>query len=265
VELLSDEADVRRGIRIAGGTAVGLLVKGAFDVLETMTSGRYLSADELRRGVETLGRPLIETPEQDWASVSVSSLPRLGDTAFGFVVPLWTVDGRSALGMAAQTIPTAYGTFDIEVTGFVPLDATAFPAGVNQQSPEMHTTVLRGGHESRTPVPDRWRPVLASIVHRLVLGDYAGMAADGLISYSNDPTDASIGRWIKEYPAHLVDLPADAWAYSEHGPDINVPGSWWVIVDLWTAEEGHSDLSMEATVWDDGVDVVVKVRNVHVM
>lgn len=107
--------------------------------------------------------------------------------------------------------------------------------------------------------------MLGSIVHRLVIGDYASLAADGLVSSTTDPTDSSIGRWIEDYPARLVDPPAEAWAFSEHGPRTGVPHSWWVIVDLWTAEEGRSDLSMEATVWDDGASVVVKIDNVHVM
>jgi hypothetical protein len=102
-------------------------------------------------------------------------------------------------------------------------------------------------------------------VHRLVVGDYAGLATDGLVSHTADPQDPSIGHWIEAYPATLVALPPAAWAYSDHGPIEAEPGAWWVVVDLWTAEEGRSDLSMEATVWDDGSDPRVQVHTVHVM
>lgn len=176
-KLLTTEEDARRGMRIAGGISVGLLAKGAFDVLETMTSGRHRSADELRSAVEVLDQPLVETPDWEWSHIALT--PSAGDCPEGF--------------------------------------------------------------------------------------DYAGLAADGLVSFTDDPTDTSIGRWIEDYPARLVDLPAEAWDYSEHGAWVNAPGSWWVIVDLWTAEESRSDLSMEATVWDDGTAIVVKVDNVHVM
>ncbi|MGH7703633.1 MAG: DUF7668 domain-containing protein [Gemmatimonadales bacterium] len=42
------------------------------------------------------------------------------------------------------------------------------------------------------------------------------------------------------------------------------PRAWAVTADLWTAEEGHSDLSLEATIWADGTDVTVQVHNVQV-
>ena len=52
---------------------------------------------------------------------------------------------------------------------------------------------------------------------------------------------------------------------SDHGPIEGEAWAWWVVVDVWTAEEGRSDLSMEATLSDDGSDITVKVRTVHVM
>lgn len=114
-------------------------------------------------------------------------------------------------------------------------------------------------------VPDRWRPAIESIVDRLVAKDYAGLARDGLVSYASDPTDSSIGTWIEDYPATLVALPADAWRYAERGRCSNHPDAWWVVVDLWTAEEGRSDLSMEATVRERDGQVLVVIDNVHVM
>ncbi len=114
-------------------------------------------------------------------------------------------------------------------------------------------------------MPERWRPVLNSIIDRLVVRDYAGLSRDGFLGFSSDPSDTSIGHWIEEYPATLVKLPGEAWQYSSHGPLASQPGFWWVTVDLWTAEEGRSDLTMEATVRDDGTTITIQVDNVHVM
>jgi len=58
-----------------------------------------------------------------------------------------------------------------------------------------------------------------AIIHRLVAGDYAGLAADDLLSCTTDPTGDRIGRWIEDYPATLVERPDEAWAYSEHFPE----------------------------------------------
>lgn len=266
MELLTDEAAARRGMRIAGQMMVGILAERDYGGLETMTSGRHLSADELRQAVESLGQPIIRTPESEWPNVSVMpSTTGSCPEGFDFVVPLWTAEGRSGLGMAVHPIPTTYGTFEVEIEGFVPIDADAMPGPAVPVEPCPDVEGGASGRPSESPVPERWQAVLGEIVHRLVVGDYAGLAADGLVSYTDDPADTSIGRWIEDYPAHLVDLPDEAWAYSEHGPWVNAPGSWWVIVDLWTAEEGRSDLSMEATVWDDGISTSAKVDNVHVM
>ena len=119
--------------------------------------------------------------------------------------------------------------------------------------------------DASSVIPDRWRPGLSGIVHRLVIGDYAGLASDGILDFTSDPLDTSIGRWIEEYPATLVELPDEAWLTSECGPAAGEENLWWVIVDLWTAEEGRSDLCMEATVYDDGAGIVIKLHDVSVM
>ena len=207
---------------------------------------------------------LIEPSDEDWSRVMLEPRTGKSQAGFDFVVPLSTAEGRTGIGMAMHLVPTTYGTFDIEVEGFVPVAA---PVELSTSSKPISVR-SRGGASPSQPsssaVPERWRPVLDEVVHRLAIGDYAGLVADGLVSFTDDPADTSIGRWIEEYPAKLVDLPAEAWDYSEHGASVDAQGSWWVIVDLWTGE-GRSDLSMEATVWDDGTSVVAKIDNVHVM
>lgn len=121
------------------------------------------------------------------------------------------------------------------------------------------------GMADDVPVPEKWRPAITELVDRLVAGDYAGLARDGFVSYTDDPDDASIGMWIEDYPATLVSLPGEAWQFSCHGPWSNVPDAAWVVVDLWTAEEGRSDLSLEGTVREEEGRVIVKIDNVHVM
>lgn len=121
------------------------------------------------------------------------------------------------------------------------------------------------GEPSSSPIPDHWRPRLAAVVQRLVDKDYAGLARDGLVAYTSDPTDASIGEWIEAYPATLVPLPEEAWDYAERWRCVSDPNSWEVVIDLWTAEEGRSDLTLEAIVLERNGEVLVTVENVHVM
>jgi hypothetical protein len=114
------------------------------------------------------------------------------------------------------------------------------------------------------PVPERFRGVIADVVARVADGDYAGLKRDGI-----DPhPDADLSMWIREYGdrgATVVRLPEAAWEFAEAFPAEGVPGTWFVVVDLWTAEEGHSDLSMEATVREVGDGVVVTIDDLHVL
>ena len=113
-------------------------------------------------------------------------------------------------------------------------------------------------------VPERFRRVIADVVGRIADGDYAGLTRDGI-----DPhPDADLSLWIREYGdrgATIVRLPEEAWDYAEASPADGVPGTWFVVVDLWTAEEGRSDLSMEATVREVGDGVEVEVDDIHVL
>ena len=71
--------------------------------------------------------------------------------------------------------------------------------------------------------------------------------------------------WIEDYPATLVELPDETWADEERGRWVNDPDAWWIVVPLWTAEEGRSDLNLEATVRERDGSVIVVVDQVHVM
>lgn len=115
------------------------------------------------------------------------------------------------------------------------------------------------------PVPQKWRPAITAVIDRLVAKDYVGLARDGFVSYTDDPQDASIGMWIEDYPSRLVPLPDEAWQYSGHGPWPDTPDAAWIVVELWTAEEGRSDLSLEGSVREVNGEIVVSIDSVHVM
>jgi hypothetical protein len=129
--------------------------------------------------------------------------------------------------------------------------------------PWRHPDVPPG--ERSSPIPERWRPALAWVVDRLVAGDYVGLAREGFVPHASGSDDTGIGYWIEQYPATLVSLPEEAWAGAERGRCVDDPDSWWVIVELWTAEEGRSDLSMEAIVREQDGELRISLDNVHVM
>ena len=95
------------------------------------------------------------------------------------------------------------------------------------------------------PVPGAWRPILSELVRCFSLGDFA--CRDGIPSVTPiaAATTQQMREYIADYGATLVALPDATWGTSiaqwmgEH---------WEVLVDLWTAEEGRSDLTLQVEV-----------------
>ena len=248
--------------------AADMLAKGEYEDLAAWTNGRHLSAVELRRRVGPFDGRLVRIRSAGKGEPDSRSMRHEDRTTYDLSVPMWTDEGQSALTLEVRIVEFHDGRVGVEV-----LDVHKISETDPARAPVARTEPLPKNPKPRPreappkpsdhPVPERWRPLLAEIIHRLVIGDYAGLARDGSVSYTDDPSDDSIGMWIEDYPWRMVDLPEEAWAFSDH---FQVgPNSWSVVVSLWTAEEGLSDLSLEAIVYEDGPNVTVKVDMVHVM
>ena len=111
--------------------------------------------------------------------------------------------------------------------------------------------------DEQQPVPLEWRPALAKAANAFAAGDFTLQGLSGV-----EPTSASTASQVREYLADygatLVPLPQETWdssvcIWSGH--------HWDVLVDLWTQEEGCSDLVMHAYVAPSGV---VSIHAVYV-
>lgn len=259
-------SDLKRdGIQAAVGVIRGLLVAGEYDLLGSITPDDSMSAEQLNAAVESLGARLVTPSAAQKAGLTICPVEQHPETTYDVVMPIWTTNGHSGRGLQLRMWETSLSTFDYKIVRVTPTTAGCDVADEEDQtSPGRENGPI---HPYGPPVPRAWRPILAAIVQRLVLGDYAGLVRDGLVSYTGDPTDTSIGTWIEEYPGKLIDLPPEAWNYAGYEaplPDANPDDGTAVVVDLWT-EDGLSDLSMEATVWVRDHEVIAKVDNVHVL
>jgi len=98
----------------------------------------------------------------------------------------------------------------------------------------------------------------------LVAGDYAAIerftAGVRLSSEQMREAISEYGRTLAMPPASALDQ-LDVIEITG-----SVPRAWSVRVDLWTAEEGRSDLSMECTLIDcPGELLATEVDNLHVL
>lgn len=99
--------------------------------------------------------------------------------------------------------------------------------------------------EQEHPIPLVWRSTFKEIVNAFAEGDYR--LVHGVAGV--DPVSAEQAKQIQDclvdYGATLIELPDDTWKtsvaqwYDPH---------WDFLVDLWTAEEGPSDLVLSGSV-----------------
>jgi hypothetical protein len=123
------------------------------------------------------------------------------------------------------------------------------------------TVPVKDDHQERA-VPDVWQPTLSAIVESLVREDVV-VAAD---LSAVDPVSDDLSHACREAVRHygdvtLVPLPKDTW-------DTSVclwqGVRWQCLVDLWTEQEGRSDLVLDIDVRDDGRGYRYSINLVYV-
>jgi hypothetical protein len=111
------------------------------------------------------------------------------------------------------------------------------------------------------PVPSAWRPTFRKIVQAFSEGDFTlARGIDCVRSISQADAEYFAGS-IDTYGATLTSLPDESWQTSIYLHDL---GYWVVLVDLFTAEEGRSDLVLFARVFERGDAYEFEITSIHV-
>ena len=115
--------------------------------------------------------------------------------------------------------------------------------------------------ENQLPIPTVWRPIFVSIVDAFVKKDYSlSSEIDGVASVSKE-TANHIKEYIEDYGEELIQLPNETW---ESSICICMGGYWDVLIDLWTAGEGRSDLVLGARISESKNGYIVDIEMVYV-
>lgn len=115
--------------------------------------------------------------------------------------------------------------------------------------------------EQQQPVPVVWRKTIAEIVAAFKEGDFSLSRGINGVRFISEKDAAGIAETIRDYGAQLISLPEDTWNtsagqwYGQH---------WDVIVDLYTVEEGASDLVLQLRVDEEGAAYAFEVHLVYV-
>jgi len=104
------------------------------------------------------------------------------------------------------------------------------------------------------------------VAARIVVGLLVGRKYDVIEALTRGTrlSAADLRAAVEDYGRSLVEVPDGEWR-QDIAP-MEEPGSFHVIVDLWTAEEGRSDLSLELRVRDRYHGAFeVEVLDLHVL
>ena len=108
----------------------------------------------------------------------------------------------------------------------------------------MNETPTKDG-AAQQPIPAAWRGTLREVVRAFTEGDYGLERGVGGVEPVPARLAEQIRSYVSDYGATLVELADDTWKtsvaqwYGQH---------WEFLLDLWTAEEGRSDLVLSGRV-----------------
>jgi hypothetical protein len=115
--------------------------------------------------------------------------------------------------------------------------------------------------ETERPIPSAWRPVIREIVKALVGHDYSLITGVAGVAPISAKTATQIANYIQDYGATLIELPDQTWSSSVC---IWMGKQWDALIDLWTAEEGRSDLVLSVHVSEANSSFVFQLYMVYV-
>jgi hypothetical protein len=99
--------------------------------------------------------------------------------------------------------------------------------------------------DAQHAIAGAWRPMLGEVVRSFVNGDYGLVKGIAGVEPVGDETAKQIEDYLSDYGATLSELPDETWQTSV----AQWMGTHWdVLIDLWTTEEGRSDLVLAGRV-----------------
>ena len=123
-----------------------------------------------------------------------------------------------------------------------------------------HVPVTKNEDEE-LPVPTEWRKPLADIVECLASGNFGKLSSLPAVTLEGGWGWQSIETYIKHYGRKLTSLPEESWRTSIYRW---MGGYWHVLVDLFTVDEGASDLVLFVRVHPKEGSYIFQIESVHV-
>ena len=115
--------------------------------------------------------------------------------------------------------------------------------------------------DQELPVPTEWRKPLTDIVACLASGEFSKLSSLPAVTLEGGWGWQDIETYIRDYGCKLTSLPEESWRTSIY---LWMGGYWEVLVDLFTVEEGCSDLVLFVRVHPREGSYTFQISSVHV-
>ena len=125
----------------------------------------------------------------------------------------------------------------------------------------MNEIKVEKNEENELLIPHIWRPSFKAIVSTFVKGHYVSISQIKNVNAISNETALQIIEYIEDYGEELIELPNETWNSSVY---IYYGDYWNVLIDLYTKEEGLSDLTLKAEIREKYNDYSIDVQMVYV-
>lgn len=115
--------------------------------------------------------------------------------------------------------------------------------------------------EEQQPIPSVWRQTIREIVEAFASNDFQLIKSISGVRQLSVEDAERISKSIESYGAHLSKLPEKAW---ETSVCQWMDGYWDVLIDLYTVEEGESDLVLSMRVLEAPQGYDFQIQSVYV-
>jgi len=126
---------------------------------------------------------------------------------------------------------------------------------------KMKKIPVEKNEEQELPIPHLWRPTFKAIVSAFVKKDYKLNSGVKNVNPVSNDTAQQIKEYIEEYGEELIELPEETWNSSVY---ISYGNYWNILIDLFTKDEGRSDLVLNAEVREINGSYVFEINLVYV-
>ena len=111
------------------------------------------------------------------------------------------------------------------------------------------------------PIPTIWRSTISEIVNAFIDNDFSLSRSIKRVLPVSDASVKQIENYILDYGEKLIPLPNETWDTSICTFSNN---QWDLIIDLWTKNEGPSDLILQLNVFENADDYLFEIYMVYV-